>query len=135
MQQLLSTLGRVFRERIGWKRLGIAASLVIVSIAIMHLFRTLKGVDTAIVLTALEEKTHGQIAMAALCVLGADEKYLGPILDQAVRPRLHAWESEWLTRVEACKSCDLASACAGIPKYYLALHGDGEFASVHLRPG
>lgn len=71
MQQLLSTLGRVFRERIGWKRLGIVASLVIVSIAIMHLFRTLKGVDTAIVLTALAEKSHGQIALAALCVLCA----------------------------------------------------------------
>jgi uncharacterized membrane protein YbhN (UPF0104 family) len=71
MQQLLSTLGRVFRERIGWKRVGIVASIVIVSIAIMHLFRTLKGVDTAIVLTALAEKSQGQIALAALCVLGA----------------------------------------------------------------
>ena len=71
MQQLLSTLGRVFRERIGWKRLGIAASLLIVSLAIMHLFRTLKGVDTAIVLSALAEKSQGQIALAALCVLGA----------------------------------------------------------------
>lgn len=71
MQQLLSTLGRVFRERIGWKRLGIVASLLIVSIAIMHLFHTLKGVDTAIVLSALAEKSQGQIALAALCVLCA----------------------------------------------------------------
>ncbi|MDO8980916.1 MAG: YbhN family protein [Afipia sp.] len=71
MQQLLSALGRVFRERIGWKRLGIVASVAIVSIAIMHLFRTLKGVDTAMVLTALAEKSHGQIALAALCVLCA----------------------------------------------------------------
>ena len=71
MQQVLSTLGRVFRDKIGWKRLGIAASILIVSIAIMHLFRTLKGVDTAIVLSALAEKSQGQIAMAALCVLCA----------------------------------------------------------------
>ena len=71
MQQVLSTLGRVFRERIGWKRLGIVASLIIVTIAIMHLFRTLKGVDTAIVLTALAEKSQGQIALAAVCVLCA----------------------------------------------------------------
>lgn len=71
MQRLLNTLGRVFKERIGWKRLGIVASLVIVTIAIMHLFHTLKGVNTAVVLTALSEKSHGQIAMAALCVLCA----------------------------------------------------------------
>jgi len=37
----------------------------------MHLFRTLKGVDTAIVLSALAEKSQGQIAAAALCVLCA----------------------------------------------------------------
>ena len=71
MQRLLNTFGRVFKERIGWKRLGIAASLVIVTIAVMHLFHTLKGVNTAVVLTALAEKSHGQIAMAALCVLCA----------------------------------------------------------------
>lgn len=71
MQRLLSTLGRVFKERIGWKRVGIVASLAIVTIAVMHLFHTLKGVDTAVVLTALEEKTHGQIALAALCVMCA----------------------------------------------------------------
>ena len=71
MRRLLSTFTRVFKERIGWKRLGIAASLLIVALAAMHLFKTLKGVDTAVVLTALAEKSQGQIAMAALCVLGA----------------------------------------------------------------
>lgn len=71
MRRLLSTFTRVFKERIGWKRLGIVASLVIVTLAAMHLFKTLKGVDTAVVLTALAEKSQGQIAMAALCVLGA----------------------------------------------------------------
>jgi uncharacterized membrane protein YbhN (UPF0104 family) len=71
MQRLLNTFGRVFKERIGWKRLGIVASLVIVTIAVMHLFHALKGVNTAVVLTALAEKSHGQIAMAALCVLCA----------------------------------------------------------------
>ena len=71
MQQVLSTLGRVFREKIGWKKVGIVASLLIVTIAVMHLFRTLKGVDTAVVLTALAEKSEGQIVMAALCVMCA----------------------------------------------------------------
>lgn len=71
MRRHLNTLARVFKERIGWKRVGIVASLVIVTLAAMHLFKTLKGVDTAIVLTALAEKSQGQIALAALCVIGA----------------------------------------------------------------
>jgi MoaA/NifB/PqqE/SkfB family radical SAM enzyme len=69
----------------------------------------------------------------SLCVLGADERYLGPILAQAERPRLHAWESGWLTRVDACKTCDAKDACMGVPRHYLALHGDGEFAPIRLR--
>ena len=66
----------------------------------------------------------------SLCVLGADEAYLGPILAQAERPRLHAWESDWLTRVDACKRCDAAGACMGVPRHYLALHGDAEFSPI-----
>ncbi len=71
MQGRLYALRRGFHEWIGWKRLGIVASLAIVTIAIMHLVNTLKGVDTAMVLTALENKSHGQIALAALCVFFA----------------------------------------------------------------
>jgi molybdenum cofactor biosynthesis enzyme MoaA len=72
----------------------------------------------------------------SLCVLGHDEAYLGPILDQKVRPRFHAWESDWLTRVEACERCDAAAACMGVPRHYLALHGDAEFAPIKRRgPG
>ncbi len=71
MHQLLTTLQRGFRERIGWKRLGIAASLIIIGLAIMTLARTLKGVDSGVILVALTEKSPGQIALAALCVLGA----------------------------------------------------------------
>ena len=66
-----SKFGRFFHAWIGWKRLGIAASLIIVTVAIMHLVRTLKGVDSGIVLTALTEKSEGQIALAALCVVCA----------------------------------------------------------------
>ena len=71
MHRLLTTLGRGFKERIGWKRLGIAASLLIIALAITHLVRTLKGVDTGVILTALTEIPHGNIALAALCVVGA----------------------------------------------------------------
>jgi len=71
MHRLLTTLGRGFKERIGWKRLGIAASLLIIAFAVTTLVRTLKGVDTGVILIALTEIPHAHIALAALCVLGA----------------------------------------------------------------
>jgi uncharacterized membrane protein YbhN (UPF0104 family) len=71
MHRLLTTLGRGFKERIGWKRLGIAASLLIIAFAITTLVRTLKGVDTGVILIALTEIPPGHIALAALCVVGA----------------------------------------------------------------
>ena len=71
MHRLLTTLGRGFKEKIGWKRLGIAASLLIVIFAVTTLVRTLNGVDTGIILTALTEIAPHRIALAALCVVGA----------------------------------------------------------------
>jgi uncharacterized membrane protein YbhN (UPF0104 family) len=71
MHRLLTTLRRGFKERIGWKRLGIAASLVIIAFAITTLVRTLKGVDTGVILVALAEKPLMQIGLAACCVIGA----------------------------------------------------------------
>src|SRR5215212_5273075 len=71
MHRLLTALGRGFKEKIGWKRLGIAASLLIVGLAITHLVNTLKGVDTGVILTALTEIAPHRIALAALCVVGA----------------------------------------------------------------
>src|ERR1051325_1227526 len=71
MRQLLTTIQRGFHERIGWKRLGIAASLVIIVIAIATLVRMLEGVDIRAILVALAEKPLLQIGLAALCVLGS----------------------------------------------------------------
>src|SRR6204780_4156601 len=71
MHGLLTTLGRGFKRRIGWKQLRIAASLLIIAFAITTLVRTLKGVDTGVILVALTEKSAGQIALSALCVVGA----------------------------------------------------------------
>src|ERR1700685_4735609 len=71
MHGLLTTLGRGFKRRIGWKHLGIAASLLIIVLAITTLVRTLKGVDTGVILTALTEIPPHHIALAALCVIGA----------------------------------------------------------------
>src|ERR1700692_3949605 len=71
MHRLLTTLGRGFKKRIGWKRLGIAASLLIIAFAITTLVRTLKGVDIGVILTALTDLPPHHIAFAALCVVGA----------------------------------------------------------------
>jgi hypothetical protein len=71
MHRLLTTLRRGFQERIGWKRLGILASLVIIAFAISTMVRTLKGVDTGVILVALTEIPPFNIALAALCVIGA----------------------------------------------------------------
>ena len=71
MHRLLTTLGRGFKERIGWKRLGVAASLLIIGLAITTLVRTLRGVDAGVILVALTEIPLHHIALAALCVIGA----------------------------------------------------------------
>jgi uncharacterized membrane protein YbhN (UPF0104 family) len=71
MRELLTALGRGFKKWIGWKRLGVVASLVIIAFAITTLVRTLKGVDTGVILTALTDIPPGHIALAALCVVCA----------------------------------------------------------------
>ena len=71
MHGLLTTLGRGFKKRIGWKRLGVAASLVIIAFAVTTLVRTLKGIDAGVILVALTEIPPHRIALAALCVVGA----------------------------------------------------------------
>ena len=71
MHRLMTALKRGFKEKIGWKRLGIAASLLIILFAVTTLVHTLKGVDTGTILTALTEIAPHRIALAALCVVGA----------------------------------------------------------------
>jgi uncharacterized membrane protein YbhN (UPF0104 family) len=71
MQGLWTGLRHGFKKWIGWKRLGIAASLFIIAFAITTLVRTLKGVDAAVIFTALTEIPTSHIALAALCVVGA----------------------------------------------------------------
>src|SRR4051812_4221857 len=70
MHQVLTTLQRGF-GRIGWKRLGIALSLLIIGIAATTLVHTLKGVDIGVIVVALAEKPLLQLGLAACCVVGA----------------------------------------------------------------
>src|SRR4030081_2317778 len=71
MHGLLTTLGRGFKERIGWKRLRIAASPLIIAFALTTMVRTPQGGDTGGILVALTEIPPLHIALAALCVVGA----------------------------------------------------------------
>jgi glycosyltransferase 2 family protein len=71
MYRVLATLGRGLKHRIGWKQVGIAASLIIIAFAVTTLVRTLKGIDTGVMLVALTEIAPHHIALAALCVVGA----------------------------------------------------------------
>src|SRR3954462_11059517 len=69
MHGLLPALKRGFKRWIGWRRLGIAASVMIIAFAVTTLLRTLKGIDTGVILTALTEIPRGHIGLAAICVL------------------------------------------------------------------
>ena len=71
MVRLLAMLRHGFKERIGWKRVGIAASLVIVAFALTTLVHTLKGIDTSVMLVALTDIPLHHIVLAALCVVAA----------------------------------------------------------------
>src|SRR6478672_6943394 len=68
MHGLLTALKRGFKRWIGWRRLGVAASVFIIAFAITTLVRTLKGIDTGVILTALTEIPRGNIGLAAICV-------------------------------------------------------------------
>ena len=71
MHGTLTTLARGFKKRIGWKRLGLAASVLIILFAVTTLVRTLRDVDTSVILTALTELRPQHVGLAALCVVGA----------------------------------------------------------------
>lgn len=71
MRSLLTALGRGIRQHIGWKRLGVVASLIVIALAITHLVHTVKGLDTDKILAAMAAKSTMQIALATLCVVGA----------------------------------------------------------------
>ena len=57
MYRLLTTLRRGFKERIGWKRLGHRCEPRHHRLRHPTLVRTLKGVDSGVILVALTEKS------------------------------------------------------------------------------
>jgi uncharacterized membrane protein YbhN (UPF0104 family) len=71
MHGLLPALKRGFKRWIGWRRLGIAASVMIIAFAVTTLARTLHGIDRNAILTALADIPRGNIGLAAMCVFFA----------------------------------------------------------------
>lgn len=72
--RLLATLQgavRSFDRTVGWHRVGIALSVVIVAIAVTILYRILRGVEFDKLAAALRRTDARDIALAALCAAGA----------------------------------------------------------------
>ena len=64
MHGMLPALKRGFKRWIGWRRVGIAASVMIIAFAVTTLLRTLKGIDTGVILTALTEaRADGKLVL------------------------------------------------------------------------
>ncbi|MDQ0510993.1 UPF0104 family protein [Ancylobacter amanitiformis] len=59
------------RQRVGWHALGLVASLVIIGIAAVVLFRMLRGIHLGEVFDALADTDPWRVALAALFVAGA----------------------------------------------------------------
>src|SRR5258708_12169750 len=57
MHGLLTTLGRGFKKWIGWKRLGIAASVLLIAFSVPPLVPALKGLHTPLTHPALSPTT------------------------------------------------------------------------------
>src|SRR3954462_13329907 len=68
MHGLLTALKRGFKRWIGWRGLGGSGRVFIIAVAVTTLVRTLKGIDTGVILTALTEIPRGNIGLAAICV-------------------------------------------------------------------
>jgi len=68
MLGMLRAIARFVDKKIGWNRVGLAASLTIIAIAAVVLYRMLHGLDVQAVGVALRDTPPSHIALAALFV-------------------------------------------------------------------
>ena len=68
MLNWLRAVARFFQDKIGWNRIGIAISLGIILVAMVVLFRMLRGIDVNEVVEALKATQTRHIAIAAFFV-------------------------------------------------------------------
>jgi len=71
MLKLLRAAARFFEKKIGWHRLGILLSFVIIAVACLVLYRKLHDIDAAKVLAAMATVEYRDVAIAALFVAAA----------------------------------------------------------------
>ena len=64
----LRAMARLINDRIGWNRIGLALSLVIIGTALFVLYRMLRGLDVAQVVVALKATDRSDVVMASLFV-------------------------------------------------------------------
>ncbi|HKS63313.1 MAG TPA: UPF0104 family protein [Xanthobacteraceae bacterium] len=64
----LRAAARLIDEKIGWNRIGLALSLVIIGTALFVLYRMLRGIDVAQVVVALKATDRSDVISAALFV-------------------------------------------------------------------
>jgi uncharacterized membrane protein YbhN (UPF0104 family) len=64
------TVSRFCDQTIGWNRIGVALSLTIIAVALVALYRTLRGIEFREVVEAVLAAEPLNIVLAALCVAG-----------------------------------------------------------------
>jgi uncharacterized membrane protein YbhN (UPF0104 family) len=72
-QSALTVVGRIMRlcdEKIGWNRIGVLLSIVIIAIAARTLYQILREIDFRKVIDALAAYDVRNVMLAALCVAG-----------------------------------------------------------------
>jgi len=68
MLEMLRAVARFVSEKVGWHRIGFALSLLIIAVAAVVLFRTLRGIDINEVYAALRATDPRDFLLAALFV-------------------------------------------------------------------
>ena len=64
----LRATARLIDQKIGWNRIGLALSLIIIAAAAVVLYRILRGTDLALVMVALKASETQDVVLAALFV-------------------------------------------------------------------
>src|SRR5438552_3410571 len=64
----LRAAARLIDQKIGWNRIGLALSLIIITVAVVVLYRILRGIDVADVVVALKATDPADMLLAGLFV-------------------------------------------------------------------
>src|SRR2546421_12728060 len=64
----LRAAARLINQKIGWNRIGLALSLIIITAAVVVLYRILRGIDVSDVVVALKATDPADVLLASLFV-------------------------------------------------------------------